>query len=112
VYASIRAKGKPILSEDPALLVENRVRPVMLDPFCFRVARAKRPELFDRLREELENRRFGAVVLRSDPRTADGQAWLRDMNFGPGFAESVLRSYEFSAEKYGCLIFLPRSAGP
>ena len=107
VFAVAAVSGKPILAEDNTLLVANGVRPVMLDPFNFRILQMKDSAFSDALRRDLENHRFGAVVLRSDPRTPDGRAWLRDMNFGPGFADNLLRTYSFSTGLYGYLIFVP-----
>jgi len=108
VFAMASASGKPILSEDNTLLVANGVRPVMVDPFNFRILQMKDDAFADALWRDLEHHRFGAVVLRSDPRTPDGQAWLRDMNFGPGFADELLQTYSFWTGLHGCLIFLPK----
>jgi hypothetical protein len=110
-FAIASKSGKPVLSEDPTLLVANGVRPVMADPFTFRILQMKDRALAAALWRDIERHRFGAVVLRSDPRTPNGQAWQRDMHFGPGFADRLMQSYSFSTEHYGYLIFVPKPPG-
>jgi hypothetical protein len=100
--------SKPVLADNNVLLAVGGVRAVMLDPFMFRVLSMKNPSFPRRLWKDLETHRFGAVVLGCDPRTPDGEYWLREMDFGPGFAERLLQSYNLSTEKYGCYIFTPR----
>jgi hypothetical protein len=100
---------RPLLAEINILPAMTGERPYLMDCYSFRVIALKRPDYAEHLWQALRMRRFRAVVLRTDPRTEAGRAWLREMNFGPGFAERLLADYRFLAEKHGCLIFVPQS---
>jgi hypothetical protein len=98
--------GKPLLSENDLLPILNGERPCMLDAAAFRVLALKDKALEDQLRDDLETRRFRAVILMKDPR---GDAdWYRDHVFGPGFLEKLTECYKFLAAKHGYFIFVPR----
>ena len=99
----------PLLTEVNVLPVMLGERPWLMDCYSFRVIARKRKDYAEPLWDALRAHRFRAVVLRTDPRTDDGRAWLRDMDFGPGFAVRLLADYRCLVEKDGYLIFVPKS---
>jgi hypothetical protein len=101
--------ARPLLTEVNVLPIMLGERPWLMDCYSFRVIARKRSDYAAQLWDALPARRFRAVVLRTDPRTDAGREWLREMDFGPGFDERLLADYQLLEEKYGYLIFVPKS---
>jgi hypothetical protein len=90
--AGTPAEG-PLLAENPWVPLLAGERPVLADPFAFRVLAERRPELMQHLAADMEARRFRAVVLRWPAQDVEGRAWYRWVHFGPGFLEALERTY-------------------
>jgi len=83
----------PLLAENPWLPLMLGERPVLLDAFTFHILASAQPRLGAQLVEDLNRKRFRAVVLRRSPDDHNGRAWYRDVHFGPGFTEALEESY-------------------
>jgi hypothetical protein len=101
------ARG-PVLSESPELLALAGVRPYLLDPFTLRVLSLRRPELLRQLQQELDARRFSAVVLMYDPESVAGRGWYTNVDFGWPIMSSILANYTFTEVKAGLRVYHPR----
>ncbi len=87
-----RSEG-PLLAENPWVPLLAGERPVLADPFAFRILALGRPELMQHLTRDLDAHRFRAVVLRWPADHPDGRAWYAGTHFGPGFVDALSRSY-------------------
>jgi hypothetical protein len=85
----------PVLSESPLLPVLAGQRPVLLDPFAFRVAALKRLGLADDLVTRLRNREFGCVVLEMDPESDPGRGWYANVHLGTPVIDALLEHYAY-----------------
>ena len=108
VFTEPATSGKPLLCEDAGLLVKYRLRPYMLDPFMFRVASQRRPEIAADFERKLVERHFRAVVLVRNPETESGRRRYRKVHFGGKFLERLLENYERSGECDTLFIYRPR----
>jgi len=105
------ARG-PVLSESPELLALAGVRPYLLDPFTLRVLSLRRPDLLRRLQQELDARRFSAVVLMYDPESPAGRGWYTNVDFGWPITSRILANYQFAEERAGLRVYRPRASAP
>jgi len=104
----VHCAPRPVLSENPWFPVLAGQRPYLLDGFMFRVVRQQHPRFAQPLWTRLAAGGFGAVILRADPRSDSGQAWYRNMHFGPGFLDQLNAHYRWAATLGGQYIYLPR----
>jgi hypothetical protein len=93
--------GRPVLSESPLLPVLAGRRPVLLDPFAFRVAALNRPGLADDLVTRLRNREFGCVVLEMDPESDRGRGWYANVHLGTPVIDALLEHYAYRGSVAG-----------
>ena len=108
VTAAVPADAR-ILSEDSNVPVLLGQRPVVLDPFSFRVL--ARQGLIDDgpLCERLANREFDVIVLLDrvdlpEPSLGDG------LHFSPGVRDAMLRSYHFDRDIGHYYLFVANAA--
>ena len=83
----------PLLAENPWVPLLAGQRPVLADPFTFRILAERRPELMQHLTADLAAQRFRAVVLRWPAEDVEGRLWYRWVHFGPGFLDALERTY-------------------
>jgi hypothetical protein len=96
----------PLLSESPILPIIQGERPYMLDSFMFRAVWTRDPKIADRFWNDLSHRHFRAVILSGPPwdPTRAGNAG----DFGPGFIDSLQRSYELVGIHGEYWVYLPK----
>jgi hypothetical protein len=105
----------PWFAESPLLPVLSDRRPLLLDPFAFRVAAQNNPELAKDLIDRLVRREFWCVVLEHDPETDAGREWYRNVHLGEPVIEAVRSHYRFAQSIEGHRFYIPfnsRTAGP
>jgi hypothetical protein len=93
VTEEVRRCEGPILAESPLVPILAGRRVILLDPFAFRVAAFKHPDLSRDLVGRLERREFGCVVLDHDPESAAGRGWYRNVHLGSDVIEAVMMNY-------------------
>jgi hypothetical protein len=89
--------GPVFLSESPLLPVLAESRPILLDPFAFRVAALRRPELTEDLVARLRAHEFGCVVIEMPPESPGGAGWYANVHLGTPIIDALTRYY--TAEK-------------
>ncbi|CAN5795934.1 hypothetical protein BH24ACI4_BH24ACI4_26520 [soil metagenome] len=82
-----------VLSESPLIPVLTGTRPILLDPFAFRVAGLIRPDIPADLITRLRAREFGCVLLEMDPESVRGQGWYANVHLGAPVIEALLDHY-------------------
>jgi hypothetical protein len=85
--------GEPLLAESPLVPLLAGRRPLLLDPFAFRVAALTRPDLNEDLVSRLEAREFRCVFLEHDPEVEPGRGWYRNVSLGEAVVEAVVGHY-------------------
>ena len=102
------ADGRPILAENPAVVLAAGKTPYLLDPFMFRILARTRPALAQDFWEKMKSRGFAAVILQNDPGTAEGRAWYTDTHFGGEFLEDLDANYMRSYSVGQLTVFTPK----
>lgn len=90
---AVLACGEPLLAESPLVPILAGRRPLMLDPFAFRVASLTRPWLTEHLAARLDAREFRCVFLEHDPEAEPGRDWYRNVSFGEAVVGAVTGKY-------------------
>ncbi|MGH9763064.1 MAG: hypothetical protein ACREDR_33545, partial [Blastocatellia bacterium] len=83
----------PLLSENPWFPILSGETPYALDSFSFRLASQRDPALAADLSAKLASHYFRAIVLIHDPENPNGHEFMDHWDFGPGFADHLLRYY-------------------
>jgi hypothetical protein len=113
VADAVQRCGGPVLAESPLVPIVAGQRPVLLDPFAFRVAALARPALADELIGRLGAREFPCVFLEYDP--ADevrGRGWYRNVSLGQPVIEALARNYVYRGTVVGHRLYVPGSSVP
>lgn len=92
------ADGRPVLAENPLVVLESGGMPYLLDAFAFRVFTLKRPELGRALYEKLNHKGFSAIVLMNEPGGERSKNWYTDVHFGGEFLKNLEANYDFSRD--------------
>ena len=87
--------GGSIVSESPLIPVYAGQRPVVLDPFAFRVVAMNRPDIGGDLTARVRRREFRCVLLEQDPAIPGGHAWYENVNLTASVRDAVLESYRY-----------------
>jgi hypothetical protein len=103
---------RPVLAENPLLVINSNKAPYLLDPFMFRTLALKHPELAGDLWAKMEHQRFAAIVLERDPASAEGKAWYTDTHFGGEFLRDLDAHYAFSFATAKSYVYTPKVAQP
>ncbi len=106
----------PILAENPLLPILAHQEPYLLDAFMFRVISERNPTFADPLWKMLEEKKFSAVILGKDPKTAYGRWWYGSVEFGGNFLSVLQKNYrqvlhipgDFVYHTQGETVYLPR----
>jgi hypothetical protein len=97
----------PILTEDATPTILRNERPVVLDPFAFRVLAEQGRIDPDRLIQRVEQQQFTALVLMGRIDRPEESLAPR-FHFGPRLTESVRQHYQFERVIGGYYVFVPR----
>lgn len=98
------------VAESPLLPILAGQRPVLLDPFAFRVAAAQQPHLAEELAARLRSREFGCVVLEMDPGSPTGEAWYRNVHLGTTVIDALGDGYAYQESIAGHRFYVPLAA--
>jgi hypothetical protein len=103
VLAEAFAPTEKILSEDASVPVLLGQRPVVMDPFAFRVL-AERGFIDDRaLAERIDKQEFDVVVMLN--RFDRPESLCPRFHFGPRVTDSLRRAYQFDRQVGGYYVF-------
>ncbi len=87
--------GGSIVSESPLIPVFAGQRPVVLDPFAFRVVAMNRPDIGNDLTARLRRGEFKCVLLEQDPAIPGGHAWYSNVNLTESVRDAILAQYKY-----------------
>ena len=87
--------GGSMISESPLIPVYAGQRPVILDPFAFRVVAMNRPDVGNDLTQRVRRREFRCVLLEQDPAIPGGHAWYENVNLTESVRDAILESYRY-----------------
>jgi hypothetical protein len=105
VVQAMRDCGEPILSESPLVPILAGRRPLLLDPFAFRVATLGQPGLTDELARRIASREFECIFLEYDPGDARGRGWYRNVSLGETVVDAVLGAYRYEGNAGGQRVY-------
>jgi hypothetical protein len=103
---------RPILAENPAVLLTSGQTPYLLDPFMFRILARSQPALAKDFWEKMSHRGFSAIVLQRDPSSTEGKSWYTDTHFGGDFLRDLDANYAFSFSVGQMYVYTPKPAQP
>jgi hypothetical protein len=104
--------SRPILAENPLIVVNSGKAPYLLDPFMFRILAIKHPELVADFWEKIKRQGFAAIVLERNPATAEGKTWYTDTHFGGEFLRDLDAHYALSFATAKSYVYTPKAAQP
>jgi hypothetical protein len=110
VLGRLPADPRPILAENPLIVVNSHQTPYLLDPFMFRILARKHPELAGHLWEKMKQQGFAAIVLERDPATAEGKDWYTDTHFGGEFLRDLNEHYALNFATAKSFVYMPKPA--
>jgi hypothetical protein len=103
---------RPLLAENPLIVVNSDKAPYLLDPFMFRILAMKHPELTGDFGEKMKHQGFAAIVLERDPTTAEGKTWYTDTHFGGEFLRDLDAQYALSFTTAKSYVYTPKAGQP
>jgi hypothetical protein len=112
VLARIPVDDRPVLAENPLVVINSGKAPYLLDPFMFRILALKHPELAGDLWSKMEHQSFAAIVLERNPATPEGKNWYTDTHFGGEFLRDLDAHYALSFATAKSYVYVPKSAHP
>jgi hypothetical protein len=112
VLGRLPVDRRPVLSENPLIVVDSDKAPYLLDPFMFRILTMKHPELAVDLWEKMKHQGFAAIILERDPSTAEGKAWYTDTHFGGEFLRDLDVNYALSFATAKSFVYTPKGVQP
>lgn len=108
VLLRLHGDGRPILAENPLVVIKSGKSPYLLDPFMFRILAAKQPALAHDLWDKMKHRSFAAIVLQRDPATAEGREWYTDTHFGGEFLKDLDENYSYGFTVGRIIVYQPK----
>jgi hypothetical protein len=112
VLRRLPTDNRPVLAENPLIVLNSDKAPYLLDPFMFRILAVKHPELTSDLWEKIKQQGFAAIVLERDPTTAEGKTWYTDTHFGGEFLRDLDAHYALSFATAKSYVYTPKAAQP
>jgi hypothetical protein len=112
VLKRLSADERPVLAENPLVVISSNRAPYLLDPFMFRILVMKHPELARDLWARMEHQGFAAIVLERDPATSEGKTWYTDTHFGGEFLRDLDAHYAFSFATTKSYVYTPKVVQP
>lgn len=107
VLKDARGGDGPLLAENPWLAIWAGERPVMMDPYLFRLLASQNETIGDDLTRKLASRAFRAVVLEH---TLDDESWY-NRRFGDAFRRTLPRWYELTSSRPGFYVWRAKTGG-
>jgi hypothetical protein len=107
LVATLEDCGGSILAESPLIPILVNHRPVVLDPFGFRVVAVNNPDVVRDLTARLQRREFTCVVLEHDPTVPAGYGWYANVNFGESVRDTLLQTYKYDGTVGGERFYRP-----
>jgi hypothetical protein len=104
--------NRPVLAENPLIVIHSDNAPYLLDPFMFRILAMKHPELTTDFWEKINHQGFAAIVLERDPATAEGKTWYTDTHFGGEFLRDLDAHYALNFATAKSHVYTPKAAQP
>ena len=108
VLLRLHGDNRPILAENPLVVIKSGKSPYLLDPFMFRILAMKQPGLANDLWDRIKHRNFAAIVLQRDPATAEGKAWYTETHFGGEFLKDLYENYSYSFTVGNIIVYQPK----
>jgi hypothetical protein len=93
LIAALNECGGSMVSESPLIPIVAGLRPVVMDPFAFRVVALNRPDIGDDLVARVRRREFTCVILEQDPAIPGGYAWYANVNLTAPVRDAILEFY-------------------
>jgi hypothetical protein len=93
LLAALDDCGGSMVSESPLIPIVAGLRPVVMDPFAFRVVALNRPDIGGDLVARVRRREFTCVILEQDPAIPGGHAWYENVNLTAGVRDAILEFY-------------------
>jgi hypothetical protein len=112
VFRRLPADNRPVLAENPLIVVTSGQGPYLLDPFMFRILAMKQPALAADLWAKMNHQGFAAIVLERDPATSEGKAWYTNTHFGGEFLRDLEANYALSFATKKSFVYMPRARQP
>ena len=109
VLLRLRSDNRPILAENPLVVLKSGKSPYLLDPFMFRILAMKQPDVATDLRDKMKHQNFAAVVLQRDPETAEGKEWYTKTHFGGEFLRDLDENYKFGFAAGDIIVYQPKT---
>jgi hypothetical protein len=101
---------RPILAENPLVVLKTGKTPYLLDPFMFRILASTHPALATDFWEKMTHRGFSAIILQKDPGSAEGKIWYTETHFGGEFLQDLDANYALSYTVGQMYVFTPKQA--
>jgi hypothetical protein len=101
--------GKPILAENPLLVLDAGSSPYVLDPYMFAALSRRNPAYAQPLWNAMARKSFGEVVLTQGPNSGWGKVWYDKYVFGPGFVTHLRQNYRLAWKSKSSFVYLPNS---
>lgn len=108
VLLRLHADNRPILAENPLVVIKSGKSPYLLDPFMFRILAMKQPALASDLWDKMKHRSFAAIVLERDPVTAEGKEWYTSTHFGGEFLKDLDQNYTYGFTVGNIIVYQPK----
>jgi hypothetical protein len=108
VLLRLHSDNRPILAENPLVVVKSGKSPYLLDPFMFRIQAMKQPALANDLWDRMKHRSFAAIVLQRDPATAEGKEWYTSTHFGGEFLKDLDENYAYGFTVGNIIVYQPK----
>jgi hypothetical protein len=108
VLAWLPADTRPVLAENPLLVLKSGKTPYLLDAFMFRVLTQKRPELGKEMWDKITHKDFAAILLEHDPTDPAGKEWFTEMHFGGEFLQDLEANYSRRYDVNDIHVYLPK----
>jgi hypothetical protein len=108
VLSRLHGDTRPILAENPLVVIKSGKSPYLLDPFMFRILAMKQPALANDLWDKMKHRSFAAIVLQRDPATAEGKEWYTSTHFGGEFLKDLDENYAYGFTVGNIIVYQPK----
>jgi hypothetical protein len=110
--AAIPPGRDPVLSEQPWIPLLMGERAFCLDAFSLLITRKTIPAISADLMDRLDHCRFRAVALLGRPELPSTADWYDETQFGAGFRQHLLGSYQLKGVYGAMAVYVPRCGGP
>jgi hypothetical protein len=108
VLLRLHGDERPILAENPLVVIKSGKSPYLLDPFMFRILAMKQPALANDLWGKMKHRTFAAIVLQRNPATAEGKEWYTSTHFGGEFLKDLDENYKYGFTVGNIIVYQPK----